>query len=76
MRLNLRAASSLASALPSCRVAFLVGGALLVSESLVLATTLFAAASVSFVASVMIAAKIYRVRAPRPVEAQRDPSYQ
>lgn len=70
MRLNLRAASSLASALPSCRVAFLLGGVLLLSESVVMATTLFAAACLSFVASVLIATKIYRVRAPRPVEAQ------
>jgi hypothetical protein len=74
MRLNLRAASSLASVLPSSRVAFLVGGALLVSESVVLATTLFAAASVSFVASVLIAAKIYRVRAPRQTDAQHLPA--
>jgi hypothetical protein len=71
MRLNLRAAGSLASALASSRVAFLFGGVLLLSESVLLATTLFAAACVSFVASVLIATKIYRVRAPRPAEAQR-----
>lgn len=72
MRLNLRAASSLASALASSRVAFLFGGVLLLSESVVLATTLFAAACVSFVASVLIATRIYRVRARRPVAAQRE----
>jgi len=70
MRLNPRAASSLASALPSCRVAFLFGGVLLLSESLVLATTLFAGAFVSVVGSVLIGMQIYHVRGPRPVDAQ------
>lgn len=74
MRLNLRAASSLVSVLPSSRVAFLFGGVLLLSESVLLATTLFAAACVSFVASVLIATKIYRVRAPRPTDAQHLPA--
>ena len=74
MRLNLRAANSIASALPSCRVALLVGGVLVLSESVVLATTLFVAACVSFVGSVLIATKIYGVRAPRPNDAHRQPA--
>jgi hypothetical protein len=65
MHLNARAAGSLASALPSCRVALLLGGVLVLSESVVLASTLFAGAAVSLVASLLIATKIYRVRAPR-----------
>jgi hypothetical protein len=66
MRLNPRIASSLASALPSFRVALLFGGVLVLSESVALATTFFAGASVSLVVSLLIATKIYRVRAPRP----------
>jgi hypothetical protein len=62
MRLNLSVASSLASTLPSLRVALLLGGALLLTESIVLATTLFAGAFVSFAASLVIAANIYRAR--------------
>ena len=46
MRLNMRAASSLASALPSLRVALLFGGVLLLAESVVLAAKLFAGAGV------------------------------
>lgn len=60
MRLNSRAASSLASALASSRVALLFAGVLVLSESVVLATTLFAAAGVSFVAGLLIATKLYR----------------
>jgi hypothetical protein len=65
MRLDFRAASSIAAALPSCRVALLLGGVLLLSESVVLATTFFAGACGSFLASLLIAAKVYRERAPR-----------
>jgi hypothetical protein len=72
MGLNPRAANSIASVLPSCRVALVFGGALLLAESVVLATSLFAAACLSFVASLLIAARIYRVRAPRPTDAEGD----
>lgn len=65
MRLNLHAASSVASALPSLRVALLFGGALLLAESVVLATMLFAGAGASFIASLLIGASVYRYRAPR-----------
>lgn len=74
MRLNTRAASSVASALASSRVGLLVGGVLVLSESVVLATTLFVGAGVSFVASVLIAAKLYRVRGPRPADAEGGPA--
>jgi len=74
MRLDSRAANSLASALPSCRVAFLLGGVLVLAESVVLATTLFAGAFVSLVGSVLIGMQIYRVRAPRPVDPQGEPA--
>jgi hypothetical protein len=70
MRLDTRAANSLASVLPSCRVALVFGGALLFAESVVLATTMFAAACLSFVASLAVATKIYRVRAPRPIDRE------
>ncbi len=60
MRLNPIAATSIASALPSCRVLLLFGAALLLSESLVLASALFAGACVSFAASLVLGAKIYR----------------
>ena len=70
MRLNPRAASSIASALPSCRVLLLFGGVLALSESIVLATTLFAGAFVSFAASLALAATIYRSAAPRLADAQ------
>lgn len=73
MRLNMRAASSLASALPSLRVALLFGGVLLLAESVVLAATLFAGAGVSFVASLLIGASVYRYRAPRP-DAEGEPA--
>ena len=69
MRLDSRAASALASALASSRVALLFAGVLVLSESVVLATTLFAGAGVSLVGSLLIATKIYRVRAPRPADA-------
>jgi hypothetical protein len=72
MRLNPRAANSIASMLPSCRVVLVFAGALLLAESVVLATSLFAAACLSFVASLLIAARIYRVRAPRPIDAEGD----
>jgi len=65
MRLDSRAASSIASALPSCRVLLLFGGVLALSESIALATTLFAGALVSFAASLVIATTIYRSAAPR-----------
>jgi hypothetical protein len=74
MRLNARAASSLASALASTRVALLVAGVLVLSESVVLATTLFAGAGVSFVATLLIATKLYRVRGPRPADAEGRPA--
>lgn len=67
MRLNRHSASSAASALASTRVWFLFGGVLALSESVLLATALFATAGISFVASLLIAAKLYRVRSPRPV---------
>jgi hypothetical protein len=60
MRLNPRAASSLASALASSRVALLLAGVLVLSESVVLASTLFAGACISLVAGLLIATKIYR----------------
>jgi hypothetical protein len=69
MRLNRHSARSAASALASTRVWLLFGGALVLSESVLLATTLFATAGISFVASLLIAAKLYRVRSPRPVDA-------
>jgi hypothetical protein len=72
MRLNPRVANSIASALPSLRVALLVGGGLLLAESVVLATSLFVAAWISFVASVVGAARIYRVRGPRPTDGQAE----
>jgi hypothetical protein len=71
MRLNVRATSSAASALASSRVWLLFGGVLVLSESVVLATTLFAVTGVSFVASLLISAKLYRVRVPRPANAER-----
>jgi hypothetical protein len=40
----------------------------------VLATTLFSGPGLSFVASMLIAMKVYRVRAPRPADAQRGPA--
>jgi len=67
MRLKRHAASSAASALASTRVWLLFGGVLVLSESVLIATTLFATAGISFVASLLIAAKLYRVRNPRPV---------
>ena len=70
MRLNPRTASSLASALPSFRLALIFGGVLLLTESVVLASTLFAGAAISFVGSLLVAAKIYRVRSPRPAGAE------
>jgi hypothetical protein len=70
MRLDLRVANSLASVLPTCRVALVFGGALVLAESVVLATSLFAAACLSFVASLLVGARIYRVRAPRPLDAE------
>jgi hypothetical protein len=69
MSLNPTAAGSIASALASSRVALLFGGVLVLAESVVLATTLFAGAMVSFVASLLIAARIYRRRAPRTADA-------
>jgi hypothetical protein len=74
MLLTVRAASSIASALASLRVALLLGGALLLAESAVLATTLFAGAGISFAASLLIGASIYRYRAPRPVDAEGGPA--
>jgi hypothetical protein len=70
MRLNTRAARSIASALPSCRVLLLFGGVLALSESIALATTLFAGAAVSFAASLVVATMIYRSAPPRVAEAQ------
>jgi hypothetical protein len=66
MRVNRRAAGSIASALPSFRVACLFGGVLLLAESVVLASTLFAGAAISFVASLLIAARIYRGSSDAP----------
>jgi len=74
MRLNLHAASSIASTLPSLRVALLFGGVFLLAESVILATMLFVGAGVSFVASLLIGASIYRHRAPRPVDAEGAPA--
>jgi hypothetical protein len=76
MRHNTRAATSLASALASSRIALLFGGVLLLSESLVLASTLFAGVGVSVVASLLIAARLYRVRGPRPADAEGRPATQ
>jgi hypothetical protein len=72
MRLKAHAAGSAASALASTRVWLLFGGVLVLSESILLATTLFAAAGISFAASLLIAAKLYRVRSPRPVGDEVD----
>jgi hypothetical protein len=78
MRLDLRAASSIASALPSCRVLLLFVGVLLLSESVLLATTMFAASGLSFAASLVLAMKIYRAsagaRAARQAAESGDPS--
>jgi hypothetical protein len=63
MHLDARAASSIASALPSCRVLLLLVGVLLLSESVLLATTMFAASAFSFVASLVLATRIYRASA-------------
>lgn len=60
MRADQRTASSIASALASCRAMLLLGGVLLLAESVVLATTLIAAACISFVAGLVIAARLYR----------------
>jgi hypothetical protein len=65
---NLRTANVIASTLPSFRVALLFGAALVLTESAVLATSLFVAACVTFIASLLIAARIYRVRAPRATD--------
>jgi hypothetical protein len=70
MRLNTRAASSIASVLPSFRVLLLLAGVLALSESIALATTLFAGALVSFAAGLAIAATIYRRRSPRLADAE------
>jgi len=70
MRLNERAANSIAAVLPSCRVALVLGGALLLAESVVLASTFFAAAGLTFIASLLIATRIFRVCAPRPAEGE------
>jgi hypothetical protein len=70
MRLNIRAARSIASVLPSLRVTLLIAGVLALTDSVVLASTLFAGASLSFLASLLIAMQIYRVRAPRPADQQ------
>jgi hypothetical protein len=70
MRLNMRAASSIASALPSSRVLLLFGGVVAFSESILLATALFAGAFVSFVASLVVATVIYRSAAPRLADEQ------
>ncbi|HEY5660974.1 MAG TPA: hypothetical protein VIR59_09330 [Gaiellaceae bacterium] len=70
MRLEVRAASSIASALPSLRVALLFGGVLLLAESVVLASTLFAGAVVTFVAGLVVGASAYRYREPRAAEAE------
>jgi len=74
MRLKRHAASSAASALASTRVWLLFGGVLVLSESVLIATTLFVTAGISFVASLLIAAKLYRVRNPRPVADDFDRS--
>jgi hypothetical protein len=60
MRLNVRAANSIASTLPSCRVVLLGGGVVLLSESVLLATTMFAVSALSFAASLALAMKMYR----------------
>ena len=60
MRLNVRTAGSLASALASSRVWLLLAGVLVLSESVVLASTLFAGAGVSLIATLLIATKLDR----------------
>jgi len=74
MRVNLCASNSIASVLPTCRVALVFGGGSLLAESVVVATSFFAAASLSFIASLLIGARIYRVRAPRPIDVEDDPA--
>jgi hypothetical protein len=69
MNLSPRAASSIASALPSWRVLLLFGGFLTLSESIALATTFFVGAFVSFVASLLIATAVYRRAAPGAADA-------
>ena len=70
MRLSPGTASSLASALPSCRVLLLFGGVLALSESVALATTLFARAFVSLAAGLVVAATIYRSAGPKVTDGQ------
>jgi hypothetical protein len=69
MYLTPRAASSIASALPSWRVLLLFGGFLTLSESIALATTFFVGAFVSFVASLLIATAGYRRSGPGAADA-------
>ncbi len=60
MRINVTAATAIASALPSCRVLLLFGAVLLLSESVVLAGTLFVAACLSVAAGLVLGATIDR----------------
>ena len=73
MRLNMRGASTIASALPSTRVLLLFGGVFALSESVLLATALFAGALVSFAASLALATAIYR-SAPRHADTKEEPT--
>ena len=74
MNLSPRAASSIASALPSWRVLLLFGGFLTLSESIALATTFFVGAFASFVASLLIATAVYRRAEPGAADAPEHPA--
>jgi hypothetical protein len=69
MHKNVRAASSIASALPSLRVLLIFGGVFALAESIALATTLFIGAFASFAAGLAIAATIYRSTAATTADA-------
>jgi hypothetical protein len=65
--MNPRATSSIVAALPSSRMLLLFGGIVLLSESSALATILFVAAGLSFAATLLLATKLYRASARRPL---------
>ncbi len=73
MRFRSDLASSLASALPSCRLLLLFAGVLVAAESAVLGAALAAAGLLTFAVGVGLAASIYRSRVPAgavPVRAR------
>jgi hypothetical protein len=60
MRHRLNMTSALASVLPSCRLALLFAGALLLGENAVVGVALVVAAIFSLAASVVLGALLYR----------------